>query len=110
VAFAAAIWIASMPCALSFTVLGEGNTSCGRWLEVGRTPDSPTLRLQLGAWINGYISAMNDEGVGGGSIAADVDADSLYAWIDNYCSANPSDKLYMAANSLIRKLLRRQKK
>ena len=53
-------------------------------------------------WIAGYLSNFNsltnDPDVS--DFLKDEDWDGLIGWIDNYCAANPSDKLEKAAREL----------
>jgi hypothetical protein len=53
-------------------------------------------------WIAGYLSnfntLINDPDVP--DFLKDEDWDGLVAWIDNYCTANPLDKLDEAARAL----------
>jgi hypothetical protein len=82
----------------SQTVLGEGNLSCGRWTQERNFRGSGAFQLE--SWILGYMSGLNEKGVGQADISRGTDFFGLFGWIDRYCMTNPLDKLYMATNSL----------
>ena len=60
-------------------------------------------------WVAGYLSGANVEA--GANVDATepealigTDFDGLMAWIDNYCQANPLDKVVEAAQALLQTL------
>lgn len=75
-----------------------GVISCGQWLEAGQTG---IWRGEDQMWVLGFVSGM-DAGLsttapkvsGAGSKS---DPPSMFAWLDNYCSAHPLDRLTTAA-------------
>jgi hypothetical protein len=75
-------------------IIGAGLDSCGTWTFERRTP-SLAGALQDGQWVLGFLSAVGFAG------ALDplrgVDARGVWAWIDNYCQANPLKNLTDAA-------------
>jgi hypothetical protein len=88
-----------------FTILGEGTTSCGSWLQQRKSQ----LWLNEAAWVLGYLTAYNKlVWKGGSNIAAGTDADGIEAWIDTYCAAHPLDTINSAVEALTTELLRRR--
>lgn len=59
-------------------------------------------RLNMEDWVAGYLSNFNSliNGRDVPDFLKDEDWDGLIAWIDNYCAANPLDKLEKAAREL----------
>jgi hypothetical protein len=84
----------------NYTVLGEGTVSCGKWLKY-RQAKSVVASNYVAAWIAGYLSAHNKLLVGVKNIGKDTDTAGRYAWIDNYCRANPLSDIDAAADALI---------
>lgn len=84
-------------------IKGAGATSCGLWIE-DRKSDSWFPQVH---WIQGFISSYNhfvylgshDDGVFG-----NTDAESLAAWMDNYCRENPLTSVYEGTIQLITEL------
>jgi len=92
-----ALW-ATTASAAEYTSLGHGNASCGRWQEERRKPN-PQYRFLLQAWVLGYITRANYEV--GGDLTAGTDELGVFAWIDNYCRANPLKNVAAAAEALV---------
>ena len=81
-------------------VLGQGNVSCGIWLENRRGDDVQVATRT--AWVLGYITAFNQYGSKPeGDVSGGKDTEELMAWIDNYCRQNPADNLYRASSALV---------
>ena len=60
------------------------------------------------AWVNGFLSAFNDYGSAAASDVANcIDANGVFAWIDNYCAAHPLDSTATATIALISELSKR---
>lgn len=70
--------------------MGPGLVGCGDWLQ-----DGSYLRL---AWILGYLSRATFDH--SGDMLYSVSSNSVKAWTDNYCRANPLNDLSDAAISL----------
>jgi hypothetical protein len=84
-------------------VLGPGVVSCGTWTSE-RNEDRPTSRLTE-AWVLGFVSAFTVYGPQpSDDISKGTDANSLMAWIDDYCRANPLKDVSEATVALIREL------
>ena len=94
--------------ASTYTVIGSGTVSCGSWIESRKGSDEN--RLQRQGWVSGYLSSYNmwtlpdNRGVEYRDVSESVDADGIFAWIDNYCGAHPFDKLAHAVEALIYEL------
>jgi hypothetical protein len=79
-------------------LLGAGtNQSCGSWLAARASHDY----FSMGNWALGFLS-----GVGLYSTDLNplhgVDADGVSYWLDNYCSAHPTDRFADALRAFIR--------
>lgn len=82
----------------NLTVMGTGTLSCGAWTAARRDPYSTQARAEQ-QWILGYIVGISD---------ADkmdplkgTDPESVSAWIDNYCAANPLKDQIEAARAFM---------
>jgi len=67
----------------TYTSIGS---SCGTWIAMRRD------RRALGGeqWVLGFLSGVGFLGVADGwNLLKGVDANGVWAWIDNYCQANP---------------------
>src|SRR6266550_4156476 len=103
--FSAAILIGFLPSQVTSeeAVLGQGNISCGSWIE-NRRDDNPLAATRT-AWVLGFITAFNQYGtkpqrdVSGGK-----DTEVLMARIDDHCKRHPLDNLYKAAAALVDEL------
>jgi hypothetical protein len=91
------------------TVYGAGTVTCGEWRQ-HRSTGNKAAELQLQAWIDGFLSGYNF-----GSDLFDFLAPSpertavaYYAWIDNYCSQNPLNRVADAAAALKNELISRK--
>ena len=82
-------------------VLGQGNISCGLWLE-GRQTDNAGSTSRI-AWVLGFMTAFNQ--YGSKSKADDVSeaksTEELMAWMDNYCRQHQGDNLHRASAAFI---------
>jgi hypothetical protein len=103
--FSAAILIGFLPSQVTSeeAVLGQGNISCGSWIENRR--DNNPLAATRTAWVLGFITAFNQYGakpqrdVSGGK-----DTEVLMARIDDHCKRHPLDNLYKASAALVDEL------
>ena len=81
-------------------VLGQGNVSCGSWLEV-RTGEDVQVAART-AWVLGYVTAFNQYGSKPeGDVSGGKGTEEIMAWIDSYCGQHPSDNLYRASAALV---------
>jgi hypothetical protein len=64
-------------------------------------------------WVVGFLSGLSVGFLTGVNADDDVgflsgqDADGIYAWIDNYCKANPLEKLPKIMDTLATELIKR---
>src|ERR1700730_675572 len=73
-------------------VLGQGNVSCGSWLE-NRTGDDVQVAART-AWVLGYVTAFNQYGSKPeGDVSGGKSTEEMMAWIDNYCRQHPADNV-----------------
>jgi hypothetical protein len=86
-------------------VLGQGNISCGSWLENRKGGDAQgTTRI---AWILGYVTAYNQYGSKPqGDVSGGKSTEEIAAWIDDHCMRHPTDNVYRASAALIDELKR----
>ena len=79
-------------------MFGQGvGTSCGSWTQARQTR---TATAGLSAqWIAGYLSGLNNEPTSADFLRG-TDFDGIMAWIDNFCQANPLEKIGTAAYHL----------
>jgi hypothetical protein len=81
-------------------VLGQGNVSCGSWLE-NRTGDDVQVAART-AWVLGYVTAFNHYGSKPeGDVSGGKSTEEMMAWIDNYCRQHPADNVYRASAALV---------
>jgi hypothetical protein len=80
-------------------VLGQGNVSCGSWLD--RKGDDANASSRI-AWVLGYMTAFNQyESKPAGDVSGGKGTEEIMAWIDIYCGQHPSDNLYRASAALV---------
>ena len=84
-------------------VLGQGNVSCGTWLE-NRSGDGVQIAARI-AWVLGYITAFNQYGSKPeGDVTGGKGTEQIMAWIDNHCRRHPTDNLHKASATLVDEL------
>jgi opacity protein-like surface antigen len=72
-------------------VYGAGMVTCAEWQQ-HRSTGNKVANVQLQAWIDGFLTGYN---------VASEDVDFIaYAWVDNYCSQYPLDKVMQAVLKL----------
>lgn len=82
-------------------MIGGGVDSCGTW-TFERQP--PLRALQDQQWVLGYLSAagqISSAAGGGADPLKDMDAQGVWAWVDNYCKANPIKRVWEASMAFI---------
>jgi hypothetical protein len=87
--------------------VGYQSTTCGAWTKERR--EHSFARAAYEGWITGFLSGLAIAQKSNQNPLAGVDADAIYAWIDNYCSARPLDILSVASFALMKELLARTK-
>ena len=92
---------------VTFQQFGSGTSSCGTWTQARRQPVRSYEREVNEAWVVGFLSGSNLIIVDqfDTDILAHRDAQGLWAWIDNYCSAHPLTNIGTAADLLVRELV-----
>ena len=91
----------------NYTVLGQGNASCGRWIEEHKTPNNAFAAVQ-NAWVLGFVTGFNRWDSGDKENIADgTDSDGIIAWISKDCAENPLNDVAITASRLIRTLRER---
>ena len=89
--------------------MGAGPDVCGKWLDARRVqPESQTIgqRFQEAltvAWVQGYISGMNDQA--NLSLPA---YETVKAVIDSECRADPTKPFFMIVRDIYAKTARRR--
>jgi len=81
---------AAPPASYQADVIGSGTISCGTWTAWRRSGQAAHAEQ----WILGFLSGIGYEGVG--DPLNGVDANAVWAWMDNYCQANPLDAIVKA--------------
>ena len=103
--FSAAILIGFLPSQVTSeeAVLGQGNISCGSWIE-NRRDDNPLAATRT-AWVLGFITAFNQYGAKPQrDVSEGKDTEVLMARIDDHCKRHPLDNLYKASAALVDEL------
>ena len=78
------------------TYLGFGHTTCGSWTDVRATKRSPAMQF----WALGFVSSWNVLGNTGNDALKGLDANALWAWLDNHCRSQPLEPFFTAVVTL----------
>ena len=98
--FVALLFLTTQIAAQEQAVLGQGNVSCGSWLN-DRKGDDAQASSKI-AWVLGYVTAFNQYGSKPeGDVSGGKGTEEIMAWIDNYCGQHLSDNLYRASAALV---------
>lgn len=98
----AALALAANPAPRNVMLYGPmPSPSCGAWTKA-RNDRSDFVAPQYEMWVLGLVSGMNWRGPPARSEGPDADA--LFAWVDQYCTAHPLDLVVTAADKLSREL------
>jgi hypothetical protein len=85
---------------MGYQITGAGTVSCGTWTADRRYPNSVPA-LQDAQWVLGFLSGIGflEDADKNGEInpLRGVNAEAVWAWIDNYCHGNPLDLVVEAA-------------
>src|ERR1043166_5110403 len=80
-------------------IIGGGVDSCGTWTADRRTR---ALWIQDGQWVPGFLSgvayAANAQNY---DPLESVDAQDVWAWLDNYCRTHPLEHISRAAAAFV---------
>ena len=90
----------------AYEVLGVGTLSCEVWSK-DRADRSSENHFINGAWVQGYLTAVNVFGDGPSHVAKGIDDEGIMEWIDNYCTQHPTDSLTVATKALVDELTKR---
>ena len=86
----------------NYAVMGLGLNSCDTWTSARLTPQA-TLAFAEGQWVLAFLSGVGFMGGDTGNNPLNgVDAQGVWAWIDDYCRVHPSEKIAQAAAAFIR--------
>lgn len=98
----AALLLLAFPSALKAdepTIAGLGTRSCGGWTEDRKANAFDATNDQ--SWVMGFLSGVALTG-GDYNPLNNTDALGVWAWIDNYCQANPLDEIYQAGEAFVK--------
>jgi hypothetical protein len=97
--------------ALMLFMLGEtaeavtvkGSRTCSQWQRAREDQDMSMLAARN--WLLGYLSGLStgrdrEFWGGGGTRVAELDNDSVFVWVDNYCAAHAKANLGEAGEAL----------
>ena len=94
------LFLTTQIAAQEHAVLGQGNVSCGSWLNDRKGDDARASSRT--AWVLGYVTAFNQYGSKPeGDVSGGKGTEEIMAWIDNYCGRHPGDNLYRASAALV---------
>jgi hypothetical protein len=81
-------------------IIGVGTGSCGNWTKDRRNPGELYPNMD-GQWVLGFLSGMGWSGLyyDRAEILKGMDAEGVWAWVDNYCQAHPIKDMTDAALS-----------
>jgi hypothetical protein len=83
--------------AADFKNRGEGNASCGSWMQEHQH-GSARARMQ-DQWVLGFVTA-EEFVTSSPRYTRDTDNAALLSWISNFCAKSPLDPIVMAAYGL----------
>ena len=78
-----------------YNQIGSGTASCGAWTENRRQLTDGAVSDE--EWVLGFLSGIGYIGYDNANPLNKTDADGVWAWIDNYCSAHPLSQISDAA-------------
>jgi hypothetical protein len=101
---ATSIWCTVTPALAkgkTFTVVGFGAASCGRWLDARHAGSDASMPFV--AWAQGYITAINQyvDHTQDANVISGTDIDGIAHAIDNFCSQNPTSKFIDAIDEVV---------
>ena len=77
-------------------IFGSGSKSCGKWLSLRQDKVNHAV---LKHWVLGFVSGSNWNA--SGPQARPPDADSVVAFVDQYCRNNPLHMISLAAAAVV---------
>jgi uncharacterized protein (TIGR02246 family) len=84
------------------TPLGEGNASCGAWVEARQNAGSDETTYS--AWLSGYVTAFGRWRPKDYDATAVADLAGIRVWLDQFCRQNPLQAISEAAEALVLEL------
>jgi hypothetical protein len=82
--------------ATQYHAMGIGLSSCGTWTADRSAQGIPALLDE--AWVLGFLSGVGFEAFF--DPLNGMDAEGVWAWVDNYCARNPISPIVDAAKAL----------
>ena len=93
------VCLMARPAEAGYLAIGRGNGSCGAWTTTRRAQQAQGYEQ----WILGFLSGVGWQGAQSGINPLNgLDANGVWAWLDNYCQVHPLDPLVEAAAALAR--------
>jgi hypothetical protein len=86
--------------------IGFAKTSCVTWTKE-RSNQYSIMSLEMQRWATGFLSGANAASSTFKDRLEGIDADAVYAWLDNYCRQNPLEIFPEAVSNLSRELANR---
>ena len=86
--------------AMGYALIGNGTLTCGAWSQARRDPQGPATRMSE-QWVVGFLSGIGSMVLGELDPLHGLQAEGVYDWMDNYCSAHPSETIEAAARVFI---------
>ena len=86
--------------AKAFLAIGNGTGSCGAWTADRRRPMGLVAQAEE-QWILGFLSGVGYESQDTIDPLNNVDAEAVWAWMDNYCLAHPLERIMQAAEAFV---------
>ena len=107
---ASALLISDGVAVAPYVVIGSGAESCGSWTANARAyaPGRGVatlghqVHLQHRQWVVGFLSGIGAMGVPGINPLNNLDGEGVWAWIGNYCRANPIKDIADAATAFVK--------
>jgi hypothetical protein len=84
----------------AFKIIGAGVDSCGTWTADRRQQSGAALQDEQ--WVVGFLSGIGYRGDDDSDPLKGMDAQGVWAWIDNYCLAHPIETVSTAAKAFNR--------
>jgi len=81
-----------------YAIMGAGLEYCGAWTGARQQNEAELPEH----WLLGYLSGIGSESVSGTDPLKSMDAEAVFAWVDNYCRAHPLDTIERAGGSFAR--------
>ena len=100
IACAGLAYTTSQSLAETISILGPKPNSCGTWVKERNARNTQIYET----WVLGFLTGANIFGGSNTDFLKGLDAEAIFAWIDNYCKTHPSENLSKSAVTLTHKL------